>query len=80
MDEYLDRAEKLKAHIAKSESKKPGVIGSNGKVSAAGGKYVASTRWTCYCGADDCTRRDEDGDDPEVKKLRAGLSSKFFSS
>jgi hypothetical protein len=30
------------------------------------------------CGADDYTRRDEDGDDPEVKKLRAGLSSELF--
>lgn len=43
VDEYLDRAEKLKAHIAKAESKTPGVIGSNGKVSASGGgKYVVS--------------------------------------
>jgi vacuolar protein-sorting-associated protein 4 len=41
--EYLDRAEKLKAHIAKAESKQPGVIGSNGKVSAGGGsgKHVS---------------------------------------
>jgi vacuolar protein-sorting-associated protein 4 len=41
VDEYLDRAEKLKTHIAKAESKTAGVIGSNGKVSAGGGgKYV----------------------------------------
>lgn len=41
MDEYLDRAEKLKTHIAKAENKKPGLVGSNGKVSAGGGKYVS---------------------------------------
>jgi hypothetical protein len=45
VDEYLDRAEKLKAHIAKAESKQPGAIGSNGKVSAGGGgKYVSFQR------------------------------------
>ena len=56
VDEYLDRAEKLKAHIAKAESRTPGVIGSNGKVSAGGGgKYVFSgpILWrpqTSWCG------------------------------
>ncbi len=41
VDEYLDRAEKLKTHIAKAETKTPGVIGSNGKVTG-GGKCVSS--------------------------------------
>lgn len=41
VDEYLDRAEKLKAHIAKAENKKSSAIGSDGKVSSGGGgKYV----------------------------------------
>ena len=31
-----------------------------------------------FCSLADVSRiRDEDGDDPEVKKLRAGLSSQF---
>jgi vacuolar protein-sorting-associated protein 4 len=47
VDEYLDRAEKLKAHIAKAETKKPGIIGSNGKVSSSGGKYVSLAGETC---------------------------------
>ncbi|CAG8687038.1 16351_t:CDS:2, partial [Acaulospora colombiana] len=54
VDEYLDRAEKLKTHIAKANDKQAGAVGSNGKVSASGGG------------------KDVDGDDPEVKKLRAG--------
>ncbi|PVF97773.1 putative VPS4-vacuolar sorting protein [Serendipita vermifera] len=57
VDEYLERAEKLKTHIAKANDKQAGAVGSNGKVSASGGG------------------KDADGDDPEVKKLRAGLSS-----
>jgi hypothetical protein len=42
VDEYLDRAEKLKAHIAKADTKQAGAVGSNGKVAASGGgKYVS---------------------------------------
>lgn len=39
--EYMERAEKLKNHLAendKSNKKKPAAIGSNGKISGSGGK------------------------------------------
>lgn len=58
--EYLDRAEKLKEHIAKSEEKrsrsKVGAEGGGG--SAAGGPSVGG----------------KDEDDPEIKKLRGALA------
>ncbi|EIW70569.1 hypothetical protein TREMEDRAFT_68115 [Tremella mesenterica DSM 1558] len=61
--EYLDRAEKLKEHIAKSEEKrtrtKVGATGGGG--SAAGGPDV------------------KDDDDPEIKKLRQGLQGAILS-
>lgn len=42
--EYMDRAEKLKNHLAEQDTsnhKKPSAVGSNGKVSNGGGKkYV----------------------------------------
>ena len=44
--EYMERAEKLKEHLAegdKSTKKKPAAVGSNGKVSGSGGKG----RWVC---------------------------------
>lgn len=39
--EYMERAEKLKTHLAEADKgnrKKPAAIGSNGKVSGGGGK------------------------------------------
>ena len=39
--EYMERAEKLKNHLAeadKSNKRKPAAVGSNGKVSGGGGK------------------------------------------
>ena len=39
--EYMERAEKLKQHLAgedKGSKKKPAAVGSNGKVSGSGGK------------------------------------------
>ena len=39
--EYMERAEKLKEHLAegdKSNKRKPAAVGSNGKVSGGGGK------------------------------------------
>jgi len=38
--EYMERAEKLKQHLAgeDKEKKKPAAVGSNGKVSGGGGK------------------------------------------
>jgi hypothetical protein len=43
--EYMDRAEKLKNHLAQQDSrKKPSAVGANGKVSQGSGKggYVPS--------------------------------------
>lgn len=47
--EYMERAEKLKNHLADQEDgnrKKPSAMGSNGKVANGGGKgkYVVNTR------------------------------------
>ena len=39
--EYMERAEKLKQHLAETDKgnrKKPAAVGSNGKVSGGGGK------------------------------------------
>lgn len=48
--EYMDRAEKLKNHLADDgDKKKPAAVGSNGKVSNGGGKakYVTVARHHC---------------------------------
>lgn len=64
--EYLDRAEKLKEHLAKQEASKNGkpkvaaAASGGGSGGAAGGAGAG---------------KDEDEGDPETKKLRAGLSS-----
>ncbi|WVF71097.1 hypothetical protein IAT40_005894 [Kwoniella sp. CBS 6097] len=65
--EYLDRAEKLKEHIAKSEEKR-----SKAKVGANGGGGGSSA------GGPDVKGSDE-GDDPEIKKLRQGLQGAILS-
>lgn len=63
--EYLDRAEKLKEHLAKSDEKRARVgVGSDGTGKAAGGGGTGGKK-----GGDD------DEGDAETKKLRAGLSS-----
>ncbi|WRT68134.1 uncharacterized protein IL334_005109 [Kwoniella shivajii] len=71
--EYLDRAEKLKEHIAKSEEKrtkaKVGVNGGGG--SAAGGPDVKGDGGGGGGG--------NEGDDPEIKKLRQGLQGAILS-
>lgn len=63
--EYLDRAEKLKEHIAKSEEKrgKTKMGATSGGAAAPGGPDV----------------KDGEGDDPEIKKLRAGLQGAILS-
>lgn len=63
IDEYLGRAEKLKEYLAKSEeSKSRSAVGANGGTnSGVGGKGGKAT--------------ETDGDDAEIKKLRAGLTS-----
>ena len=64
IDEYLTRAETLKKHIqAQDETRSRRAVSANGSASAVGGK-----------GKDG----DED-QDPELKKLRAGLSSAILS-
>lgn len=66
--EYLDRAEKLKEHLTKSDEKRARVgVGADGSGKAAG----ASSN-----GGGGGGKKDDD-DDAETKKLRAGLSSKF---
>lgn len=69
VDEYLERAEKLKDHLGKAgEKRSRSAVGANG--SSTGG--VGGT------GRGD--KGEEDGDDPEVKKLRAGLTSMSIDS
>lgn len=71
--EYLDRAEKLKEHLAKSEDKrtktKVGANGSSGGSQAGGGG-----------GSGSGGKEDGDDQDPEIKKMRAGLSSEWWFS
>lgn len=64
--EYLDRAEKLKEHIAKSEEKR-----SKAKVSATGASAGSTA------GGPDV--KGDDGDDPEIKKMRQGLQGAILS-
>ena len=68
--EYLDRAEKLKEHIAKSEEKRTRTkVGASGSSSAAqsGGPSVGEGGGG------------GDNDDPEIKKMRAGLQGAILS-
>lgn len=47
--EYMDRAEKLKNHLANSDnSKKPSAVGANGKVANGGGKACVLTLHFTY--------------------------------
>ncbi|KAL3482399.1 P-loop containing nucleoside triphosphate hydrolase protein [Aspergillus californicus] len=63
--EYMDRAEKLKNHLASQDSrKKPSAVGANGKVSQGSGK-----------GGKD----DEETEDAESKKLRSALAGAILS-
>ncbi|KAF3080799.1 Vacuolar protein sorting-associated protein 4 [Orbilia oligospora] len=62
--EYMERAEKLKTHLADdSNKKKPKAIGANGKESGAGGKG----------------KGDEDDLDTDSKKLRGALSGAILT-
>lgn len=66
-NEYMERAEKLKNHLAendKSTKKKPAAVGSNGKVSGSGGK-----------GKDD----EDEEQDPDAKKLRGALAGAILT-
>lgn len=65
--EYMERAEKLKVHLADGDGKrkKPGMVGANGSSTAGGGKG-----------------KDEEGGDevdPESKKLRSALAGAILT-
>ncbi|KAJ5094462.1 vacuolar protein sorting-associated protein 4 [Penicillium angulare] len=63
--EYMDRAEKLKNHLASAEGKKkPSAVGANGKVAQGSGK-----------GKED----DDNGEDADSKKLRSALQGAILS-
>jgi vacuolar protein-sorting-associated protein 4 len=66
--EYMERAEKLKNHLAENDKgnrKKTSAVGANGKVSSGSGKGKAD---------------DEDEDqDPDSKKLRGALAGAILS-
>lgn len=62
--EYMDRAEKLKNHLAE-DRKKPSAVGANGKVAQGNGKG----------GKED----DDNGEDAEAKKLRSALQGAILS-
>lgn len=68
--EYMERAEKLKNHLADQEKgssgnkKKPAAVGSNGNVSGSGGK-----------GKDD----EDEEQDPDAKKLRGALQGAILT-
>ncbi|KIJ59844.1 hypothetical protein HYDPIDRAFT_32836 [Hydnomerulius pinastri MD-312] len=65
IEEYLSRAEILKKHIqAQEEQKSRKAVSANGSASAVGGKGKEGG---------------DDDQDPELKKLRAGLSSAILS-
>ena len=64
MVEYVDRAEKLKAHISQSDEKRARqAVNANGKSSGGGG------------GSGKSKGGDDDDVDAETKKLRQGLAS-----
>jgi vacuolar protein-sorting-associated protein 4 len=65
--EYLDRAEKLKEHIAKGEEKR-----TRAKVGASGGGGSEP-------GGPSVGKDGADGDDPEIKKLRGALAGAIVS-
>lgn len=69
--EYLDRAEKLKEHIAKSEEKR-----SRTKVGAAGATSASSAGGPDVKGGGG---GGGDDDDPEIKKLRQGLQGAILA-
>ncbi|KAJ6083418.1 hypothetical protein N7467_007553 [Penicillium canescens] len=62
--EYMDRAEKLKNHLAEGR-KKPSAVGANGKVAQGSGKG----------GKED----DDNGEDADSKKLRSALQGAILS-
>jgi vacuolar protein-sorting-associated protein 4 len=76
--EYLDRAEKLKEHLSKSDEKRSRAkVGANGSSGgSSGGAGVGSGGGGGGAGNGDAAGDDID---PEVKKMRAGLSAAILS-
>ena len=73
--EYLDRAEKLKEHLSKSDEKRSRAkVGANG---SSGGSSGGAGVGGGGAGNGDAAGGDEI--DPEVKKMRAGLSAAILS-
>ncbi|KAF8531021.1 AAA-domain-containing protein [Gautieria morchelliformis] len=67
--EYLNRAEKLKEHLSKSEEKRSrSAVGANGRETGGGGGTGKNKK-----------EDDDDDQDPDVKKLRAGLTSAILT-
>ncbi|EJU00906.1 AAA-domain-containing protein [Dacryopinax primogenitus] len=65
LKEYLDRAERLKEHLAQAQEKRQrSAMGADGKSTGGGG------------GAG---KNKDDDDDPDTKKLRAGLSGAILT-
>jgi hypothetical protein len=50
--EYMDRAEKLKNHLASGDRKKPSALGANGKVAQGSGKGYDLYPASCYSSVD----------------------------
>lgn len=68
INEYMERAEKLKQHLNEDNGKKkPSKVGVNGSSTGGSGKAAKGT--------DD----DDDGIDPEAKKLRGALSGAILT-
>lgn len=93
--EYMDRAEKLKNHLAQSDGrKKPSAVGSNGKVAQGSGKgagyvccYILFARWGFLC-ADMLSfffsflfrkEDDDNNEDADSKKLRSALAGAILT-
>ncbi|KAI9809643.1 MAG: Vacuolar protein sorting-associated protein 4 [Sarcosagium campestre] len=67
--EYMERAEKLKNHLAEGDRgnrKKPSAVGANGKVSSGSGKGKTGNS-------------DDEEQDPEAKKLRGALAGAILT-
>ncbi|KAJ5141439.1 Vacuolar protein sorting-associated protein 4 [Penicillium atrosanguineum] len=86
--EYMDRAEKLKNHLASGDRKKPSAVGANGKIAQGSGKgydfgllqliyNILLLFWT-----NGPPKEDDDngnGEDAEAKKLRSALQGAILS-
>ncbi|KAL8276529.1 hypothetical protein RQP46_011077 [Phenoliferia psychrophenolica] len=69
VEEYLDRAEKLKDHIQSTDDKRQKqAVGSGGKATGGGGGGAGAVK-----------KGGEDENDADTKKLREGLSSAILS-